>query len=61
MNISKAVVDNITPSIEELKRKRERVVADLHAMNTELARLETLAQLAGVCENADAPGCPIHD
>jgi hypothetical protein len=60
MNISKAVVDNITPSIEELKRKRATAVAELHAMNMELARLETLAQLSE-CANANVPGWTVHD
>lgn len=46
MNISKAVLDNVTPQIEELKRKREHAVADLSAMNAEIARLETLQQLS---------------
>ena len=46
MNISKAVLDNVTPQIEELKRKRAHAVEELAGMNAEIARLETLQYLS---------------
>ncbi len=53
MNVEKAVLDNITPALDELRRKRDHAVADVLAMNGEISRLETLSQLSGYLPEAE--------
>lgn len=51
MNLEKVVLDNISPLLDELRATRDRKVAEILAMNGEIARLETLAQVSGYLPN----------